>query len=137
MNVYKEYLTMFYIVIFFTAAPCAAGNNINLMSNETNTPMNSLSGNFNKVDDSPSSLFTYDSCFTGYFTSLSSLFGNLTKKNNSFSVSADECFGDNAAITIGKYGDNVTWSFVPLFDASGFNPVDAIKNFQVMWQYRF
>jgi len=137
MRVYKKYfgyLTIFYIIIFFAAVPCTAGDNIDLLSYETNTPMSSLASNLN---NSPSSFFTNDSCFTGYFTSLSSLFSNLDKKNNLFSVSADECFEDKAAITVGKNGDKITWSFVPLFDASGFNPIDAIKNFQVMWQYKF
>ena len=137
MNEYKEYLAIFYIVIFFTAAPCSAGDSIDLISNETTTPKNSLSSDFNEMNDSTSSLFSNDFCFTGYFTSLGSLFGNLSKKNNSFSVSADECFGDNAGITVSTYGDNMKWSFVPLFNASGFNPIDAIKNFQIMWQYRF
>ena len=141
MSVYKEYfeyLAIFYIIIiFFTAAPCTAEDISNLMSYNTNTPMDTLSSNLTNMNDSHSSLFTNDSCFIGYFTSLGSIFGSLDKKNNLLSVSADECFSDKAAITVGKYGDNMTWSFVPLFDASGFNPVDVIKNFQVMWQYKF
>ena len=140
MIVYKEYfeyLAIFYVIFFFTAAPCTAGDNINVMSYETDTIMNTLSNNLTKTNDPPLSLFTNDSCFTGYCTSLKNLFGNLDKKYNLLSVSVDECFGDKAAITIGKYGDHITWSFVPLFDASGYDPIDAIKNFQVMCQFRF
>lgn len=140
MNVYKEYfgyIAIIYIVIIFTAAPCAAGDNINLMSYGTNTPMNVISNNLTKTDDLPSSSSADDSYFTGYFTGARSLFGFLDKRYNLLSVSVDDCFVDKTAITIGKYRDNVTLSIVPLFDASGYNPIDAVKNFQIKCQYRF
>ncbi len=140
MSIYKEYfeyLAIFYIIIFFTAAPCVAGDNTNLMSYETDTIMNTLSNNLTKTNDPPSKLLTDDSYFTGYFPSSRSLSDNFDRKYNLLPMSVDECFLDKAAITIGKYGDNITWSFVPLFNASGYNPIDAIRNFQVKCQFKF
>jgi hypothetical protein len=140
MNVYKkyfEYIAIFYIIIIFTVAPCAAGDNVNLISDETNTQINILSNNLTKTDDLPSSLSTNDSYITGYFAGARNLFGYLDKKYNLLSVSVDDCFVDKSALTIGKYGDKITWSFVPLFDTSSYNPIDAVKNFQVMCRFRF
>jgi hypothetical protein len=140
MNVYKEYyeyIAIIYIIIIFTVVPCAAWDNINLMSYETNTPMSIISNNLTKTNDLPSSLSTNDSYFTGYFTGARHLFGYLDKKYNLSPVTVEECLVDKTAITIGKYGDKITWRFVPLFDASGYNPIDAIKNFELMCQFRF
>jgi len=75
-------------------------------------------------------------CFTGYFTNVSSVIIALERKDMSVG-SMNECFEETAAITLHKDGDKIIWSLAPSLAMFSLNPIDDIKNLQVLLQYRF
>ena len=51
--------------------------------------------------------------------------------------SMNECFEETAVITLRKEGDEIMWGLAPSLGKFSLNPIDDIKNLQVLLQYRF
>ena len=121
----RKYLAAFFLVMFYASASLATTNNLSLWSDtvdQTIHPIIKTSGN--------------SECFTGYFTNFRNV-PIVLEREDMPAGSLNECFGETSAITLHKGGDKIVWSLVPSLDRLSLNPIDNIKNLQVLWQYRF
>ena len=74
--------------------------------------------------------------FTGYFTGFRNVTTGVERKDSS-AGSTNECFEDIAAISLHKDGDKIIWSVAPSLLRISLNPIEDIKNLQVLVRYRF
>lgn len=124
-NGLRRCLAAFFLVMFCASASLATTNDPSLWSDtvdKTIHPTIKTSGN--------------SECFTGYFTSFRNM-PIVLEREDMPAGSLNECFGETSAITLHKGGDKTVWSLVPSLDRLSLNPIDNIKNLQVLWQYRF
>ncbi len=124
-NGLRKYLAAFFLVMLSASASLATTNNLSLWSDpvdKTIDPTIKTSGN--------------SECFTGYFTNFRNV-PIVLERENMPAGPLNECFGEASAITLHKGGDKVVWSLVPSLDNLSLNPINNIKNLQVLWQYRF
>lgn len=124
-NGLRKYLAAFFFVMFYASASLATTNNLNMWSDtidQTIHPTIKTSGN--------------SECFTGYFTNFRSVTIVLERKDMPVG-SMNECFEETSAITLHKDGDKIIWSLAPSLDRLSLNPIDNIKNLQVLLKYRF
>ncbi len=111
--------------MFYASVSLATTSNLSLWSDtidQTIHPTIKTSGN--------------SECFTGNFTNFRNVAIVLEGKDMSVG-SMNECFEEAPAITLQKDGDKTIWSLVPSLSRFSLNPIDDIKNLQVMLQYRF
>jgi hypothetical protein len=74
--------------------------------------------------------------FTGYFTNFRSVITGVERKDISVS-SMDECLEDIASISLHKDGGKTIWSVTPSLLRISLNPIEDIKNLQVLLRYKF
>ncbi len=48
-----------------------------------------------------------------------------------------ECLDETPAIALHKHGDDTIWSLAPSLSKVSLNPIDDIKNLQVLFHFRF
>jgi hypothetical protein len=124
-NGFKKYLAAFFFVMFYASASLATTNNLNLWSDTIVQTIH------------PTIKTSYNSeYFNEYFTNFRSVAIVLERKDMPVG-SMSECFEEASAITLHKDGDKVIWSLVPSLDRVSLNPIDNIKNLQVLLKYRF
>jgi len=75
-------------------------------------------------------------CFIGCFTNIRSEITVLERKDMPVG-SMNESFEQATSITLRKDGDKIIWSLAPSLDRFSLNPIDDIKNLQVVLKYRF
>lgn len=130
-NGVRKYLAAFFLVMFYASASPAAMNDLSLSSD-------TIAQTMHATNESPikASIGINSECFTGYFTNFSSVIIALEHKAMPVG-SMNACFEETAAITLHKGGDKIIWSLAPSLGRFSLNPIDDIKNLQVLLQYRF
>ncbi len=124
----QKLLAALFLVMISASVSFAATNGLDLFPSLTADPKGDSSNNVSVEINSD--------CFTGYFT-------NSTKVNTSPEYrdmpvsSASECLEDAASIALRKDGTVIIWSLVPVLSIYSLNPIDDIKNIQVLLQYKF
>jgi len=130
-KVLRKYLAAFYLVMFFASASFAATNGPGLPSDtiaQTMPPTSESTINTSLGIDSR--------CFTGYFTNSRS--ASIDLEHGGLPVGLmNDCFKESTAIALHKDRNKIIWSLAPSFSKFSFNPLDDIKNLQVMVQYSF
>ncbi len=124
----RKYLAALFFIIIYASASLAATNELGLYSALTMHPAN----------DSPKNISVEinGDGFAGYFTKFASLSAALEHKDMPVS-SVNESFEETAAISLHKDGDKTIWSLIPSLSRYSLNPIDDIKNIQVLLQYKF
>jgi hypothetical protein len=127
----RKYSAAVCLVMFFASVSLAAANGPSL-------PYDTIAQTIRPTNESSikTSLGMNSRCYTGYFTHPRSVIvdlehGDMTLESN------NDCFKETPAIALHKDGDKIIWSLAPSFSKFSFNPIDDIKNLQVMLQYSF
>jgi hypothetical protein len=129
-NGLRKIIAVFSLFIFYASASLAASNGMSL-------PSDTIAQTMHPTNESPITSVGIDSkFFTGYFTGFRSVITGVEREDMP-AGSLNECFGETSAITLHKGGDKITWSLIPSLDKVSLNPIDNIKNLQVLLQYRF
>ena len=104
---FKKYLVILFLIMIYASSPAGA-NDLGLSSD---LPM------------PPTNKFTSESADLEHRDALIS--------------SVSESFEETVAITLHKRGDQIIWSLAPLPTTLTLNPIDDIRNIQVLLRYRF
>ncbi len=130
-NDLRKYLIAFFFVMFYASVCLAAANDLSLHSDAVALPMQ-------PTNEPPlkTSVGVDSEYFAQYFTSPRSAITSQEVKDMPFS-SMKEFFEETAAITLHKGSDLTIWSLAPSLDRISLNPIDDIKNIQVLVKYRF
>ncbi|HUI44566.1 MAG TPA: hypothetical protein VL122_01075 [Nitrospirota bacterium] len=124
-------MAAFFLTMFYASVSLAAVNDLGLHSDaiaQTTQPTNESSVKTSAGIDSEYS--------PQYFTSFGSAITTPEDKDKPFS-SMKEYLEDTAAITLAKGGDDIIWSLAPSLARMSLNPIDDIKNIQLLLKYRF
>jgi hypothetical protein len=126
--VFKKYLVALFLIMIYASASLAAANDPGLFSAMTMHPTN----------DSPKNISVEinSDCFAGYFTKFTSLSTDLEHMDMPISW-VSECFEETSTITLHKDGDKIIWGLAPSLSRYSLNPIDDIRNIQVLLRYRF
>jgi hypothetical protein len=126
----RKIIAAFYLVIFYASASLAAANGMSF-------PSDTIAQSMHPTNESPITSVGIDSkFFTEYFTSFRSVIAGVERKDSSVG-SMNECFEEIAAISLHKDGDKIIWSVAPSLLRFSLNPIEDIKNLQVLLRYRF
>ncbi len=129
-NGLQKYLTVFFLLIFSAPVSFAAASNLGFESDTTSQMMNST----NELPEIKSEGINVV-CFSAYATNFRSVVSALDRRDTSGSMNG--CFVETATIPLHKDDNKVIWSLTPSLSTSSLNPIDDIKNLQVMLKYRF
>ncbi len=114
--------------MIYASVSFAASNDPDLFSaltmHSTNEPPQNISAEINSE------------CFAGYFSKFTSV-SNALEHMNMLISSVSECSQDTSTITLHKDGDKIIWSLAPSLNRYSLNPIDDIKNIQVLLRYKF
>ncbi len=124
----QKYLAALFLILIYASASLAAANDQGLLSALTMHPTNDSLKNISAEINSD--------CFAGYFTEFTRESAALEHKDMPVS-SASECFEETASIALHKDGDKIIWSLVPSLSRYSLDPIDDLKNIQVLLRYRF
>ena len=119
------------LVMLYASASLAVTNDLSLSSDTIAQAIHPTNGSPIKTPVRINS-----ECFTGYSTNFSNVIIALEHEDMPVG-SMNECFEETAAITLHKDGDRIIWSLAPSLARFSLNPIDTIKNLQVLLQYRF
>ncbi len=124
----QKCLAALFLVMIYASVSFAATNDLDLFSALT----------ADTKDDSPKNISVEinTGCFAGYFTKITNTDTALEHRNMPISPESD-CFEEAASIALHKHGSSIIWSLVPLLSKYSLNPIDDIRNMQVLLQYRF
>ena len=120
-----KYLAVAFLVAIF--ASFAEANDLVLSSALIKHP---TSGAHNRISSDINT-----GCFSDHFSNLTSASACLHYKDRYFGSVDDH--GAGTAITLHKHGEDVIWSLAPSLSKFSLDPLDVIKNVQVLLQYRF
>ncbi len=124
----QKYITALFLVMIYASASCAATNDLDLFSAPMAYPKDDSSNNISVEINSD--------CFAGYFTNSTDV--NTAPEHKDMPVSSvSECLEEAVSIALRKDGTTIIWSLVPVLSTYSLNPIDDIKNIQVLLQYRF
>jgi hypothetical protein len=117
------------LITVFTSATLAAPKDLDFLASPA-TPK-----------DSPRSFQSStgrinSSCFAGYSIKFIEPNSALDRAGMSESP-ASECFQDIASIALHKDGGKIIWSLTPSLGKYSLNPIDDLRNIQVLLRYRF
>lgn len=130
-NKLQNYLTGFILVIFCASASFAAANDLNMQSD-------TIAQTMHPTNESPietSAGIKIDG-FTGDFNNYRSEIIALERTDMPVG-SIKEYIEETCSIALRKHADKVIWSIAPSLDRLSFNPIDDIKNLQIVLRYRF
>ncbi len=133
-NELRTYLVAFLLVIFSVSASLAAENDFSF---ESNTPAQTI----NQTSESSATTSTgiNNLCLSTYVTNFGNAVTNVGRRG--IADSMNECFEDPTStplhISLHKDDGKVIWSLAPTLTRITFNPIDDIRNLQVMLNYRF
>ncbi len=133
-NGLRKYLVVFLLVTFSAAASLAAENDFSLESNTPSQAINQTS------ESSSASMRVNNLCLSSYVTNFGTAVTNVGRRGTADSMY--ECFEDATPTTplhipLHKDDGQVIWSLTPTFSRVTFNPIDDIRNLQVVLKYRF
>ncbi len=124
----QKYVAALFLVMIYASASFAATNGLDLFPFLTADPKDDSSNNI--------SIEINNDCFAGYFTNSTKV--NTTPEYRDMPVgSVSECLEEAASIALRKDGTTIIWSLVPVLTTYSLNPIDDIKNIQVLLQYKF
>ena len=123
-----KYLVALFLIMIYASVSLAAADDPDLFSALTMHPTN----------DAPQyiSVEINSDCFAGYFTKFTSVSTALENRNMPVS-SISECFEETTAITLHKDGEQIIWTLAPSLIRYSLNPIDDLKNIQVLLRYKF
>ncbi len=124
----QKYLAALFLIMLCASASFAETNDLGLFS--------ALTADSN--DDSPKNISVElnNDCFTYHFIKFAHV--STAVEHNDLPVrSLIECLEEIPSLTLHKDGNNPIWSLAPLLSKYSLNPIDDIKNIQVLLQYRF
>lgn len=124
---FQKYLAALFFIMICASASLAAADDLGLFSTLTMHPNDSPKNTSAEINSDG---------FAGYSTKLASVSAALENKDMPVS-SVNECFEETAAITLHKDGDKTTWSLIPSLSRYSFDPLDDLKNIQVLLRYKF
>jgi len=124
----QKYLIAVFLIAICTSTSDALANSVGLFSaqkmNQTDALLNNTSVGIN------------NDFFAGQYTKLASAsFAHEYKEISASPVS--QYFEDITTISLHKDHDKITWSLAPSLNTYSLNPIDDIKNVQVLLQYKF
>jgi hypothetical protein len=126
----RKIIAVFYLFIFYASASLAAANGMSL-------PSDPIAQTMHPTNESPITSVGIDSkFFTESFTGFRSVIAGVERKDSS-AGSTNERFEEIAAISLHKDGDKIIWSVAPSLLRISLNPIENIKNLQVVLRYRF
>jgi hypothetical protein len=129
-NSLRKIIAAFYLVIFYASASLAAVNGMSL-------PSDTVAQTMHPTNEPPITTVGIDSTFfMGHFTSFRSVIAGVERKDSSVG-SMNESFEEIVAISLHKDGDKIIWSVAPSLLKISLNPIEDIKNLQVLLRYRF
>jgi len=117
--------------MFYASASLAAADDVSLQSDAVAQTMHPT--NEPTVE---TAVGINSDCFIGCFANVRSEIAILDRKNMPVG-SMNESLEQATAITLHKDGDKITWSLAPSLERFSLNPIDDIKNLQVVLKYRF
>jgi len=117
--------------MFYASATLAAANDLSLHADTISPMMQPTNASPLKTTDGIDNEW-----FARYFANFTSTTTALEAKDMP-AISLKEYFEETAAITLHKGGDRNIWSLAPSLDRISLNPIDDIKNLQVLVRYRF
>ncbi len=126
----RKIIAAFYLVIFYASASLAAANGMSL-------PFDTIAQTLHPANESLITSVGIDSKFlTEYFTSFRSVITGVEREDSSIG-SMKESFEEIAAISLHKDGNKIIWSVAPSLLRISLNPIEDIKNLQVLLRYKF
>ncbi len=134
-NGLRKYLVVFLLITFSASASLAAENDFSLESNDPSQAINQTSESSMTTSTGVNNL-----CLSTYVTNFGNAVTNVGRRGTADSMY--ECFEDTTPTTplhipLHKDDGKVIWSLTPSFSRITFNPIDDIRNLQVMLKYRF
>jgi hypothetical protein len=128
--VLEKYLGTFFLVIFCASASLAAVHDLGVPAHIIALTVSPANGSTIMSEESN------NECFAGYDINFRDVILALDHKNMPFGF-IKECFDETAAIPLQLDGDKIIWSLAPSLGRFSLNPIDDIKNLQVVLKYRF
>ena len=128
-NCLRTYLAAFFLVVF-TASLAAA--------NDPGLPSDASAQATCPTNQSPSELSAgiNSDCFSGYHINFKSVISALERKDLPVGP-MKESIEEAVAIALLRDGDTSMWSLAPSLGKISLNPIDDIKNLQVLLQYKY
>jgi hypothetical protein len=130
-NGLQNYLAVFILAIFCASASFAAANDLNLQSDTITQTMHPT----NESPIETSAGIKIDG-FTGDYNNYRSEIIAFERTDKSIG-SIKEYIEETCSIALRKHADKIIWSLAPSLDRFSFNPIDDIKNLQIVLKYRF
>lgn len=127
LSLKKSLIVVFFIAICASSS-IAVANSIGLFSAQKMNSTNALSNN--------TSMGFNNDFFAGDFTKFTSTSFALEYKDISASPMS-QYLQDITAISLQKDHDKIIWSLAPSLSTYSLNPIDDIKNVQVLLRYKF
>jgi hypothetical protein len=125
----KKSLIVVFLIAICASTSIAVANSIGLFSAQKMNSTNALSNNtfmgFN------------NDFFTGDFTKFTSTSSALEYKDISSASPISQYLQDITTISLQKDHDKIIWSLAPSLSMYSLNPIDDIKNVQVLLRYKF
>ncbi len=119
----KKLAAAFFMVICASAS-FAAANDLELFAAPKDNVLRSNSGEVN------------GGCFTGYVIKFT-VVSTAPDSKDMFVSPVGGCVEDAVSITLHKDGNTTIWSLAPVLSEYSLNPIEDIKNLQVLLLYRF
>ncbi len=133
-NGLQKSLVVFFLVTFSACASLAAENDFSLESDTSSQMVKQTHESSVTTSTGVNNL-----CLSAYGTNFGNAATNLERRGTAGSL--NECFEDTTPtplhISLHKDEGKVIWSLAPAFSRISINPIDDIKNLQVMLKYRF
>ena len=133
-NGLQKSLVVFFLVTFSACASLAAGNDFSI---GPDTPSQAVKQT--RESSGTTSAGVNNLCLSAYGTNFGNTATSLERTVSAASV--NECFEDTAPtplhISLHKDEGKVIWSLAPSFSRLSINPIDDIRNLQVVLKYRF
>ncbi len=128
LSVFKTSLIVLFLIAICSSASVALADSIGLPSAQKMNPTNALSNN--------TSMEIINDFFISDFTKFTSTSSALEYKDISASP-INQYLQDITAISLHKDHDRIIWSLAPSLSTYSLNPIEDIKNVQVLLRYKF
>lgn len=130
-NCPRKYFAAFFFVVFYASASLAAAN-------DPGSPSDTSAQATRPTNQSPIEISAgiNSEWFSGYCTNFKSVISALERKDMPVGQ-MKERIEEAVAIALLRDGDNSVWSLAPSLGKISLNPIDDIKNLQVLLQYRY
>jgi hypothetical protein len=127
----RKYLAAFLLVMLYASASLASAGDVSLHSDTIDQTMQPTNDPSIETAVGINSDF-----FIGCFANIRSEINVLERKDMPVG-SMNESFEQATAITLRKDGDKIIWSLAPSLDKFSLNPMEDIKNLQLVLKFRF